>query len=87
MNTREGCEELMNSRKFQRLLEIILMIGNYLNTGSRNAQSVGFDLNFLTKVRMTLRKRKFEPPRDKTNKMAYAHSEDSDQPWHCALSR
>ena len=23
-----------------------------------------------------------EPPRDKTNKMSYAPSEDSDQPWH-----
>ena len=50
VNTREACEELMNSKKFQRLLEIILLIGNYLNTGSRNAQSLGFDLNFLTKV-------------------------------------
>ena len=24
----------------------------------------------------------FEPPRDKTNKMACAHNEDSNQPWH-----
>ena len=50
MNSREASDELMSSKKFQKLLEIILMVGNYLNTGSRNAQSLGFDLNYLTKV-------------------------------------
>ena len=50
VNSREASDELMSSKKFQKLLEIILMVGNYLNTGSRNAQSLGFDLNYLTKV-------------------------------------
>ena len=50
VNSREASDELMSSKKFQKLLELILMVGNYLNTGSRNAQSLGFDLNYLTKV-------------------------------------
>ena len=28
------------------------------------------------------RKKHFEPPHDKTNKMTFVHSEDSDQPGH-----
>ena len=36
------------------------------------------------------RKKHFEPPHDKTNKMTFVPSEDSDQPWHqrlrCALN-
>ena len=33
---------------------MILLIGNYLNTGSRNEQSLGFDMNFLTKVSVSV---------------------------------
>ena len=40
-------------------------------------------LNFLMPgLGETLSKILFEPPRDKTNKMACAPCEDSDQPWH-----
>ena len=46
----KACEEVRDSKKFKRFLEIILLFGNYMNAGSRNAQSVGFDLNYLTKV-------------------------------------
>lgn len=50
----EALEEIKNSRKFVKLLELLLLMGNYLNAGSRNAQSLGFDLSFLTKVSFTL---------------------------------
>lgn len=51
VNTREACEEVKGSSKFQKMLELILLIGNFLNSGSRNEQSLGFDINFLSKVR------------------------------------
>ncbi|KAL5011351.1 hypothetical protein ScPMuIL_009902 [Solemya velum] len=49
----EACEEVMQSTKFAKLLELILLIGNYMNTGSRNAQSLGFELSFLGKLQNT----------------------------------
>ena len=33
------------------LLQVVLLMGNYMNTGSRNAQSYGFDLSYLNKVK------------------------------------
>lgn len=45
-----GCEEVRASKKFANILEIILMMGNYMNAGSRNAQSVGFEISYLPKV-------------------------------------
>lgn len=41
----------MQSRKFAKTLEIILLVGNIMNTGSRNAQSIGFEITYLTQVR------------------------------------
>ncbi|XP_060063333.1 protein diaphanous homolog 2-like [Ylistrum balloti] len=49
----EACEEVRNSKKFNSLLELILFMGNYLNAGSRNAQSVGFELSYLSKLHNT----------------------------------
>ncbi|RUS87289.1 hypothetical protein EGW08_004969, partial [Elysia chlorotica] len=49
----EACDEVRNSQRFAKLLELLLLMGNYLNTGSRNAQSVGFDISFLTKLENT----------------------------------
>ncbi|XP_030836486.1 protein diaphanous homolog 2 isoform X3 [Strongylocentrotus purpuratus] len=49
----KACEELKHSKSFNKLLELILLFGNYMNSGSRNAGSLGFDLNFLTKLRGT----------------------------------
>jgi len=48
-----ACEELRRSAKFARVLEIILLIGNIMNTGSRNEQSVGFDISYLPKLSNT----------------------------------
>ena len=45
-----ACEEVKKSKKFAKLLELILLIGNIMNTGSKNAQAVGFDISYLPKV-------------------------------------
>lgn len=45
-----ACEEVKQSGKFKRLLELVLLIGNYMNAGSKKERSVGFEMNFLTKV-------------------------------------
>jgi len=59
-----ACEELKKSSKFARVLEIILLIGNIMNTGSRNEQSVGFDISYLPKLSNT---------KDKENKRTLMH--------------
>nr|XP_013813028.1 PREDICTED: protein diaphanous homolog 2 [Apteryx mantelli mantelli] len=48
-----ACEELKKSESFRRLLELVLLVGNYMNSGSRNAQSLGFNISFLCKIRDT----------------------------------
>ncbi|CAH1777866.1 unnamed protein product, partial [Owenia fusiformis] len=48
-----ACEEVKQSGKFSKLLELILLMGNYMNAGSRNAQSLGFEMNYLTKLANT----------------------------------
>ena len=48
-----ACEEVRKSRKFAKILELILLIGNIMNTGSKNAQSVGFDISYLPKLNNT----------------------------------
>uniref|UniRef100_UPI00358FAF50 protein diaphanous homolog 2-like isoform X2 n=1 Tax=Myxine glutinosa TaxID=7769 RepID=UPI00358FAF50 len=47
------CEELRRSEAFARLLGLVLFLGNYMNAGSRNAQTFGFDISFLYKLRDT----------------------------------
>ncbi|KAL3309630.1 Protein diaphanous 1, partial [Cichlidogyrus casuarinus] len=49
----ESMQEMRTSQAFRKVLEILLLIGNYLNSGSKNAQSVGFDLQFLMKLENT----------------------------------
>uniref|UniRef100_A0A8D0HE98 Diaphanous related formin 2 n=1 Tax=Sphenodon punctatus TaxID=8508 RepID=A0A8D0HE98_SPHPU len=48
-----ACEEMKKSESFTRLLELVLLIGNFMNSGSRNAQSLGFNISFLCKIRDT----------------------------------
>lgn len=45
-----ACEEVKKSKKFAKILELILLIGNIMNSGTKNAQSVGFDISYLPKV-------------------------------------
>ncbi|XP_051514940.1 protein diaphanous homolog 2-like isoform X4 [Myxocyprinus asiaticus] len=53
MNVTFACEEVKKSEGFCMLLELVLLIGNYMNAGSRNAQTFGFNINFLCKLRDT----------------------------------
>eukprot|EP00914_Ancora_sagittata_P004058 GHVO01008909.1.p1 GENE.GHVO01008909.1~~GHVO01008909.1.p1 ORF type:complete len:390 (+),score=65.73 GHVO01008909.1:139-1170(+) len=46
-------EELRQSTKFAKMLQLILLMGNYMNSGSRNAQTIGFELNYITKLENT----------------------------------
>eukprot|EP00127_Corallochytrium_limacisporum_P000455 Clim_evm11s13 gene=Clim_evmTU11s13 len=46
----QACDEIKKSKKVSTTLELVLLIGNYMNSGSRNAQAVGFKLDFLTKI-------------------------------------
>ncbi|XP_037117366.1 protein diaphanous homolog 2 isoform X2 [Syngnathus acus] len=53
MNVTFACEEVKKSEGFRKLLELVLLVGNYMNAGSRNAQTFGFNVNFLCKLRDT----------------------------------
>lgn len=46
-----ACEELRESQNFAKLLEIILLVGNYMNSGSRNGMAFGFSISYLCKVK------------------------------------
>ncbi|XP_077104013.1 protein diaphanous homolog 2 isoform X18 [Siphateles boraxobius] len=53
MNVTFACEEVKKSEGFSMLLEMVLLVGNYMNAGSRNAQTFGFNISFLCKLRDT----------------------------------
>uniref|UniRef100_A0A7N6BMV7 Diaphanous related formin 1 n=1 Tax=Anabas testudineus TaxID=64144 RepID=A0A7N6BMV7_ANATE len=48
-----ACEELRKSQTFSKLLQIILVVGNYMNAGSRNGKAFGFSISYLCKLRDT----------------------------------
>ncbi|XP_075419116.1 protein diaphanous homolog 3 isoform X2 [Tenrec ecaudatus] len=48
-----ACEEIKKSQSFSKLLELVLLMGNYMNAGSRNAQTFGFNLSSLCKLKDT----------------------------------
>ncbi|XP_062281210.1 protein diaphanous homolog 1, partial [Scomber scombrus] len=48
-----ACEEISKSQSFSKLLEIILLVGNYMNAGSRNGKAFGFSMSYLCKLRDT----------------------------------
>ncbi|MEE6478668.1 hypothetical protein FKM82_011937 [Ascaphus truei] len=48
-----ACEEVRKSASFAHLLEITLLVGNFMNAGSRNAGAFGFDISFLCKLKDT----------------------------------
>lgn len=48
----QACLDVRNSEKFQKLLEVLLLVGNFMNSGSSNLEgSIGFDIKFLPKVK------------------------------------
>ncbi|KAI8433337.1 hypothetical protein MSG28_015382 [Choristoneura fumiferana] len=48
-----ACEEVKSSARFAKILELLLLLGNYMNTGSNNAGAYGFEISFLTKLTAT----------------------------------
>lgn len=44
---------MKSSEKFAKILELLLLLGNYMNSGSNNAGAYGFEISFLTKVTTT----------------------------------
>uniref|UniRef100_A0A670IHX7 Diaphanous related formin 1 n=1 Tax=Podarcis muralis TaxID=64176 RepID=A0A670IHX7_PODMU len=48
-----ACEEVRKSESFSNLLSIILLVGNFMNSGSSNADAFGFNISFLCKLRDT----------------------------------
>lgn len=48
-----ACEEVLNSKKFSKILELILLMGNYMNSGSKNDPAYGFEISYLTKLTNT----------------------------------
>ena len=59
-----ACEEIKKSAKFARILELVLLIGNIMNSGSRLEQCVGFDVSYLPKLSNT---------KDKLNQSTLLH--------------
>uniref|UniRef100_UPI00398E6777 protein diaphanous homolog 2 n=1 Tax=Pristiophorus japonicus TaxID=55135 RepID=UPI00398E6777 len=53
MNVTIACEELKKSENFSKVLELVLLVGNYMNAGSRNAQTFGFNISYLCKLKDT----------------------------------
>lgn len=46
-----ACEEIRKSRKFAVVLKLVLIIGNFMGSGSRTqAQAIGFEISFLPKL-------------------------------------
>ena len=43
-------KELNDSKKFKKLLEVILKLGNFINGGTFNANAPGFKIDALIKV-------------------------------------
>ncbi|XP_030000977.1 protein diaphanous homolog 1 isoform X2 [Sphaeramia orbicularis] len=48
-----ACEELIKCQAFSKLLQITLLVGNYMNAGSRNGKAFGFTISYLCKLRDT----------------------------------
>lgn len=48
--TIRACEEIKANDKFAKIVEMILTIGNYMNSGSTSTSAFGFEISFLTKI-------------------------------------
>ncbi|XP_052829634.1 protein diaphanous homolog 2 isoform X2 [Octopus bimaculoides] len=49
----QAFDQVRSSAKFSSIMTLILSIGNYMNTGSRNAESIGFEISYLNKLKDT----------------------------------
>uniref|UniRef100_UPI00358FCA35 protein diaphanous homolog 2-like isoform X2 n=1 Tax=Myxine glutinosa TaxID=7769 RepID=UPI00358FCA35 len=48
-----ACEEVQRSKSLHKILTLALLIGNFMNAGSRHGQAFGFQLEILSKLRDT----------------------------------
>uniref|UniRef100_A0A8C4QB41 FH2 domain-containing protein n=1 Tax=Eptatretus burgeri TaxID=7764 RepID=A0A8C4QB41_EPTBU len=48
-----ACDEVRRSKSLHQVLMLALLIGNFMNSGSRHGQAFGFQLGFLSKLRET----------------------------------
>jgi diaphanous len=48
-----ACDAVLESKHFAKILELILLLGNYMNSGSKNEAAFGFEISFLTKLTST----------------------------------
>ncbi|XP_067852142.1 protein diaphanous homolog 1-like [Heptranchias perlo] len=53
VSVKAACEEVRSSENFAKLMEIVLLVGNFMNAGSRNAGAFGFSISFLCKLKDT----------------------------------
>ncbi|XP_065220631.1 protein diaphanous isoform X2 [Planococcus citri] len=53
VNGTEACKEVKQSKKFNKVLELILLMGNFMNSGSKNEQAFAFEISFLPKLSST----------------------------------
>ena len=51
-----ACEVVRDSDKFAKVLELILLFGNYMNASSKREQAFGFEISFITKVLLLKKK-------------------------------
>lgn len=59
-----ACKEIKSSQKFAKILEMVLLLGNYMNFDSVNGQAYGFKLSVLTRLKDT---------KDSNNKQTVLH--------------
>ncbi|XP_063228086.1 protein diaphanous-like isoform X2 [Bacillus rossius redtenbacheri] len=45
-----ACDEIRKSAKFAKILELVLLVGNYMNSGSKSGPAFGFEMSFLPKL-------------------------------------
>lgn len=45
-----ACEEIKSSRKLAKIFELILTVGNFMNSGSNSIPAFGFHVSFITKI-------------------------------------
>lgn len=48
-----ACEEIINSKKLDKIMAYLLLFGNVLNSGSERGKAYGFEMSFLTKLETT----------------------------------
>ncbi|CAF2135278.1 unnamed protein product [Rotaria magnacalcarata] len=54
VEVRSACDHVRHSMKFKKMLELILTIGNYMNSSAKSYEPVhGFDISFLPKLHST----------------------------------